>query len=65
MYIDFNENRHKIKRKSVYHRKYHIGNRLNQINEKHDTEISYKKKQKINLNYLIKCYHKLMKAQKE
>lgn len=35
----------KTRRKSVYHRKHHIENILNQINEKHDTEISYKKKQ--------------------
>lgn len=50
--------------KSLYHCKYHIKNILNQINEKHDTEIGCQKKQKIDLNYLIKCYHKLMKAQK-
>ena len=31
-YVDFYENRHKMKRKSVYHRKYHI---LNVINDLH------------------------------
>ena len=30
-YYDFYENRHKIKRKSVYHRKYHIINVVNDI----------------------------------
>ena len=30
-YIDFFENMHRIRRKSVYHRKYHIGNMLNSI----------------------------------
>ena len=31
-YIDFYENKHKIIRKSVYHRKYHIKNVINNIN---------------------------------
>ena len=30
-YIDFYENRYRIKRKSVYHRKYHIINVMNDI----------------------------------
>ena len=30
-YIDFYENIHKIRRKSVYHRKYHIENVINNI----------------------------------
>lgn len=47
-YIDFDEKRPKIRRKSVYHRKCHTENiNLNQIIEKHGTEISYKKRQKI------------------
>lgn len=30
-YLDFNENKHKIVRKSVYHRKYHIENIIGNI----------------------------------
>ena len=33
-YIDFYENRYRIKRKSVYHRKYHIINTLSDIAQK-------------------------------
>lgn len=35
-YNDFNENKHKIRRKSVYHRKYHIENILLVIKETKD-----------------------------
>ena len=30
-YVDFYENRHKIRKRSVYHRKYHIINVMNDI----------------------------------
>ena len=33
-YVDFYENRHKIRKKSVYHRKYHIINVMNDIDQK-------------------------------
>ena len=33
-YIDFYENRYRIKRKSIYYRKYHIINTLNDIAQK-------------------------------
>ena len=33
-YIDFYENRYRIKRKSIYYRKYHINNTLNDIARK-------------------------------
>lgn len=46
-YIDFHESRHRIRRKSVYHRKYYIKNILADIRQKHKIEISYKKQQKI------------------
>lgn len=46
-FIDCHENMYIIRSKSVYHRKYHIENILNQINEKHGIEINYKTRQRI------------------
>ena len=46
-YIDFYENRHKFKRKSYYHRKYHINNTILDIKQKYNIEISYHQKCKI------------------
>ena len=46
-YIDFYKNRHKMKRKSVYHRKYHINNAILDIEQKYNIEISYHQKYKI------------------
>ena len=40
-YIDFYENRHKLKRKSFYHREYHINNTILDIKQKYNIEISY------------------------
>lgn len=40
-YIDFYENLYKIKRKSVYHRKYHIKNKLNTISSKYSFKFSH------------------------
>ena len=39
-YIDFYENRYRIKRKSVYHRKYHIINTLSDIAQKIISKLS-------------------------
>ena len=46
-YVDFYENRHKMKRKSVYHRKYHINNILMDISTKHNITFSVEQKNKI------------------
>ena len=46
-YVDFYENRHKMKRKSVYHRKYHIYNILMDISTKHNITFSVEQKNKI------------------
>ena len=46
-YIDFYENRHKLKRKSVYHRKYHMNNILMDISTKYNIKISCHQKFKI------------------
>ena len=46
-YIDFYENRHKLKRKSFYHREYHINNAILDIKQKYNIEISYYQKNKI------------------
>ena len=43
-YVDFYENRHKMKRKSVYHRKYHINNILMDISTKHNITFSVEQK---------------------
>ena len=46
-YVNFYENRHRMKRKSVYHRKYHLNNILMDIGIKHNITFSYEKKNKI------------------
>ena len=40
-YIDFYENRHRIKRKSIYYRKYHIINTMNDIAQKNNLQIGH------------------------
>ena len=42
-----NENRHKIRKKSVYHRKYHIINVMNDIAQKNNIQIGYDNREKI------------------
>ena len=46
-FIDFYDNRHRIRRKSVYHRKYHINDILMRISMNHKIEISVENKTKI------------------
>ena len=46
-YIDFYENRYRIKRKSVYHRKYHINNVLMDITPKYGITFSVDQKNRI------------------
>ena len=46
-YIDFYKSRYKIRRKSVYHRKYHIQNVIIDLRQKFDIEMSYIEQQKI------------------
>ena len=46
-YIDFYENRHRIKRKSVYHRKYHIINVMNDIAQTNGIQIGYYNRENI------------------
>ena len=46
-YIDFYEKRYRIKRKSVYNRKYHLQNKIINICILNNTHISYINKQKI------------------
>ena len=46
-YIDFYENRYRMKRKSVYNRKYHLQNKIMSLVELNNTHISYSKQQKI------------------
>ena len=45
-YVDFYENRHKIRKRSVYHRKYHI-NVMNDIAQKNNIQIGYCNREKI------------------
>ena len=40
-YIVFYENRYRIKRKSIYYRKYHIINTLNDIAQKNNIQLEY------------------------
>lgn len=46
-YIDFYENRYRIKRKSVYNRKYHLQNRIRTLCVENNVQISYHKQQKM------------------
>ena len=46
-YINFYENIHRMKRKSVYHRKYHLNNILMDISTEHNITFSVEQKNKI------------------
>ena len=46
-YVEFHENKHRFHRKSVYQRKYHIENIINNIALKNNFQISVKNKDKI------------------
>ena len=46
-YVDFYENRYRIKRKSVYHRKYHIINVMNDIAQINGIQIGYYNRENI------------------
>ena len=46
-YVNFYENIHRMKRKSVYHRKYHLNNILMDIGTKHNITFSVEQKNKI------------------
>ena len=46
-YVDFYEKIHLFKRKSVYHREYHIKNTIMDIQQKYNIKISYHNKRKI------------------
>ena len=46
-YVDFHQNKHRFYRKSVYQRKYHIENIINNVALKNNFQISVKNKDKI------------------
>ena len=46
-FINFYENIHRIKRKSIYHRKYHLNNILMDISTEHNITFSVEQKNKI------------------
>ena len=46
-HVDFYENRHKIRKKSVHHIKYHIMNVMNAIAQKNNIQIGYYNREKI------------------
>ena len=56
-YVDFYENRLEIKRKSVYHRKYHILNVINDIAQNNNIQVGYYNREKI-LRILTKLHRK-------
>ena len=45
-FVDFYENMHRIRKKSVYHRKYHILNVINDIPQKNNMQIGYYNREK-------------------
>ena len=46
-YMDFNENKYKIRKKSVYIRKYHIENTINKICDDNNIQLKYSNRLKI------------------
>ena len=46
-YVDFYETRHRIKRKSIYLRKYHILNVINDIAHNNNIQVGYYNREKI------------------
>ena len=46
-YVDFYKSRHRIRSKSIYHRKCHIQNILINLRQKYEIEISYIQQQKV------------------
>ena len=46
-YIDFNENKYKIRKKSVYIRKYHINSVLNSISSENHIQLTFNQKKRI------------------
>ena len=46
-YVDFYEHRHRIRKKFVYHRKYHIMNVMNDIAQKNNIQIGYYNRENI------------------
>lgn len=46
-YFDFHKNRSRIVRKSIYHRKYHLHNKIDFLSSKNGVQISFKDRDKI------------------
>ena len=46
-YINFNENKYKIRKKSVYIRKYHVNNTIDKICDDNQIQLKYSDKEKI------------------
>ena len=46
-FVDFYENMHRIRNKSVYHRKYHILNVISDIAQTHNIQVGYYNREKI------------------
>ena len=46
-YVDFYENKHRFRRKSIYHRKYHVINRIDFLSGKSKVQFSHKNKDRI------------------
>ena len=51
-YVHFYDNLHKLKRKSVYHREYHLNNAIMDVKQKYNIEISYHQKYKIDVIFV-------------
>ena len=57
VYFDYYENRHKIRKKSVYHRKHHIINVMNDIAQKNNIQIGYYNRE--NILRIFKLIHRV------
>ena len=49
--VDFLENKHKIKRKSIYYSKYHVKNLIDEITSKNNIKLAYEIRMKINRTF--------------
>ena len=65
-YFDFHENLHRIRRKSVYNRKYHIENVLDSVSSKNNIQLTYHQRERIHKVFveIDSIFHKVEDGRK-
>ena len=56
-YVDFYENKHRFRRKSIYHRKYHVVNRIGFLSGESKVQLSHK-----NIDRIIRIFKEIDKV---